>query len=79
MLNITSPTEHLAVDEVIVIMGRVIFIQYISKKHKRFEIKIYTMCDSLGYTYNMAVYLCRQETFDSYDSYPSNCDTTDED
>ena len=36
-----SPSEHLAVDEVIVLYkGRVIFRQYISKKHKRFGIKI---------------------------------------
>jgi hypothetical protein len=32
-----NPTEHLAVDEVIVLYkGRVIFRQYIPKKHKRF-------------------------------------------
>jgi hypothetical protein len=46
-----NPTEHLAVDEVIVLYkGRVAFRQYIPKKHKRFGIKIYELCDSLGYT-----------------------------
>ena len=50
------PTEHLAVDEVIVLYkGRVIFRQYVPKKRKRFGIKIYKLCDSLGYTYNMSV------------------------
>ena len=53
-----NPTKHLAVDEVIVLYkGRVVFWQYIPKKHKRFGIKIYKLCDSLGYTYDMSVYL----------------------
>ena len=52
---------HLAVDEVIVLYkGRVVFRQYIPKKHKRFGIKIYKLCDSLGYTYDMSVYLDKQ-------------------
>jgi hypothetical protein len=53
-----NPTEHLAVDKVIVLYkGRVIFWQYIPKKHKRLGIKIYKLCDSLGYTYDTSVYL----------------------
>jgi len=56
-----NPTEHLAVDEVIVLYkGRIVFRQYITKKHKRFGIKIYKLCDSLGYTYDMSVYLGKQ-------------------
>jgi hypothetical protein len=36
-----SPTEHLAVDEIIVLFkGRVVFKQYIPKKHKYFGIKV---------------------------------------
>src|SRR5215510_12576011 len=55
-----NPSEHLAVAEVIVkYKGRVIFRQYIPKKHKRFGIKIYKLCDETGYTYNMTVYLGR--------------------
>jgi len=55
-----SPSEHLAVDEVIVkFKGRVIFQQYIPKKHKCFGIKIYKLCDETGYTYDMKVYLGR--------------------
>jgi hypothetical protein len=43
-----SPTEHLVVNEVIMLfMGRVI---YIPKKHKHFGIRIYKLSDSLGYT-----------------------------
>ena len=41
-----NPSEHLAVDEVIVkFKGRVIFKQYIPKKRKCFGIKIYKLCD----------------------------------
>ena len=41
-----SPSEYLAVDEVIVwFKGRGIFRQYIPKKHKSFGIKIYKTCD----------------------------------
>jgi hypothetical protein len=53
-----NPSEHLAIDEVIVLFnGRVAFKQYIPKKHKRFGIKIYKLCDMTGYTYDMEVYL----------------------
>ena len=56
-----NPTEHLAVDEVIVLYkGRVVFRQYIPKKHKRFGIRIYKLCDTLGYTYDMSIYLGKQ-------------------
>ena len=37
--------------------GRVIFKQYILKKRKCFGIKMYKLCDSTGYTYDMDVYL----------------------
>jgi len=40
--------------------GRVVFWQYIPKEHKRFGIKIYKLCNSLGYTYYMSVYLGKQ-------------------
>ena len=51
-------SENLAVDEVIVkYRGRVIFRQYIPKKRKRFGIKIYKLCDEVGYTCAMRVYL----------------------
>jgi hypothetical protein len=55
-----NPTD-LAIDEVIVLFkGKVIFRQYIPKKHKQFGIKIYKLCDALGYTYDMSVYLGKQ-------------------
>jgi len=51
--------QHLAVDEVIVLYKRRV-VQYIPKKHKRFGIKIYKLCDPLGYTYGMSMYLGKQ-------------------
>jgi hypothetical protein len=57
-----NSTEHLAIDEVIVLFkGRVIFRQYIPKKHKRSGIKVYKLCDALGYTYDTSVYLGKQQ------------------
>jgi len=53
-----DPSKNLAIDEVIVpFKGRVIFKQYIPKKRKRFGIKMFKLCDSNGYTYDMKVYL----------------------
>jgi len=55
-----SPSEHLAVDEVIVkFKGSVIFRQYIPKKRKGFSFKIYKLCYESGYAYNMRLYLDR--------------------
>lgn len=56
------PTENIAIDEVRVLFkGKIIFRQYIPKKHKRFGIKMYKLSDSLGYTYDMSVYLGKQK------------------
>jgi hypothetical protein len=49
-----SPTGHLAVDEITVLYrGRVIFKQYIPKKHEWFRIKIDMLCGSNAYTNNI--------------------------
>jgi hypothetical protein len=54
-------TEHLAVEEVIVLYkGRVVFRQYIPKKHIRFGIRIYNLCDFVSYTYDTSMYLGKQ-------------------
>ena len=52
-----SLTKHIAVDEMIVLFkDRVIFRQCIPKIDKQFGIKLYKLCDSKGYVYNMTVY-----------------------
>jgi len=54
-----NPSEHLAVDEVIVkFKVRVIFRQYIPKK-KNISASTFTNCDASWYTYVMRVYLVR--------------------
>ena len=59
-IYITFPLKHFLDKVIVMYKGRVIFRQYIPKKHKRFGIKIYKLCDSLGYTYDMSVYLGKQ-------------------
>jgi len=51
-----NPSKHLAVDEVIVLLeGGGIFRQYIHKKHKSFDIKIYKTRDRTVCTCDMRV------------------------
>ena len=75
-----NPSENLAVDEVFVCFKRrVIFKQYIPKKHKRFGIKIFKLCDSTGYTYDMKVYLGRERERTAQHSmrqHSTACDST---
>ena len=48
----------MSINEVIVkFKGRALFKQYIPKKRKRFGIKMFKLCDSTGYTYDLNVYL----------------------
>ena len=52
-----SLSEHLAVEELIVLCKvTVISRQCIPKKHKRFGIKIYKLCDETGYACDMTIY-----------------------
>src|SRR5215469_8457380 len=77
-----DPSENLAIDVVIVpFNGRVIFKQYIPKKSKRFDIKMFKLCDSTGYTYDMKVSVPGEgQTAHSTarDSNPYDSDRTDE-
>jgi hypothetical protein len=58
-----APSEHFAADEIIVLFkGRENFKQYMPKKHRRFGIKIYKLCDKTGYTYDMEVYIGKDRT-----------------
>jgi hypothetical protein len=46
-----NPTEHLAIDEVILkFKSKLGFLQFIPKRRKRFGTTLYKLCDSLGYT-----------------------------
>jgi hypothetical protein len=46
---------------IVLFRGRVIIRQYILKKYKHFDIKIYRLCDIIGYTYDMKAQL-RKDT-----------------
>ena len=65
--NAYNPAQNCVVDEIIVTFkGRVIFRQYIPKKHKRWGIKIYKLCDETAYTCDMKVYLGKDKA-ESYE------------
>jgi hypothetical protein len=42
---------------IVLLKVKVIFKQYISKKHKFFGIKIYKLCTTTSYSYSVSVYL----------------------
>jgi hypothetical protein len=56
-----NPPKNLVTEEVTVVFkGRVVFRQYIPKRHRRFGIKIYNLWDCTGYTCGMKVYKQRK-------------------
>ena len=53
-----NPSKNLVIGKVIVpFMGRVIFKHYLQKRCKCLSIKIFRLCDLIGYMYDMKVYL----------------------
>jgi len=51
------PAENVVIDETLVpLRGRIVFRQYIPNKAARYGIKLYKLCDNIGYTYNLNVY-----------------------
>jgi hypothetical protein len=54
-------SQHVAVYEVIgLYKGRVVFRQYIPKKHKNFFIKIYKQCEETSYTYDLKIHMGKE-------------------
>lgn len=55
-----SLTEHLRVDEIIVLFKCTVFFrQYVPKTHKLFGINLYKLCDYKEYTCNMTMCLSK--------------------
>ncbi|KAL4083936.1 hypothetical protein QTP88_029252 [Uroleucon formosanum] len=55
--KILEPEEFLAVDETMVpFRGRLIFRQYIPGKAHKYGVKLFKLCGTNGYTYNVQVY-----------------------
>jgi len=51
------PAENVVIDETLIpFRGRIIFRQYIPNKAAKYGIKLYKLCDSVGYTYDLSVY-----------------------
>lgn len=57
-----QPGEDLVVDETMVpFRGRLKFKQYIPAKTHKYGIKLFKVCDSVGYTYNVKVYTGKED------------------
>ncbi|XP_060845755.1 piggyBac transposable element-derived protein 4-like [Rhopalosiphum padi] len=55
--NVMEPGEVLAVDETMVpFRGRLLFRQYIPGKAHKYDVKLFKLCGTNGYTYNVQVY-----------------------
>ena len=55
--NVYTPDKDLAIDESLVkFKGRLGFKQYIPAKRARFGIKLFVLCESSGFVWNMHVY-----------------------
>nr|CAI5841314.1 unnamed protein product [Callosobruchus analis] len=60
------PSEMIVVDETMIpFKGRLLFRQYISTKRHKYGLKIFKLCDSVGYTFRMSLYTGRQSFFDT--------------
>lgn len=54
---VMTPTENVCIDETLVpFRGRIGFRQYIKNKRHKFGIKLYKLCVSNGYTYDLQIY-----------------------
>ena len=52
-----TPGEHIVIDETMIpFRGRLHFRQYIPGKSHKYGVKIFKLCDRVGYTYNMRIY-----------------------
>jgi hypothetical protein len=56
-----DPSEHLADEIIAEFKGRVVFRQYIPKKHGCFRINNFTLYDATGYTYENGLLRERQD------------------
>lgn len=68
---LVTPSEEVCIDETLVpFQGRLIFRQYIQNKRHKFGIKLFKLCLSRGYTYDLKVY-CGKEAEGSHASVPT--------
>jgi hypothetical protein len=68
---LVTPSEEVCIDETLVpFRGRLIFRPYIQNKRHKFGIKLFKLCLSRGYTYDLKVY-CGKEAEGSHASVPT--------
>lgn len=76
MLNITAKLNIYG-KVIVQFKARIIFEQHILQKHKGLGQKIYNICDSKRYMYNMTVFQQRHVMCKSFhDSYSCDCKWT---
>lgn len=62
---VVVPDKNICIDETIVpFRGRLSFRQYIKNKRHKFGIKLYKLCTTGGYTYNLSVYCGKEPVTD---------------
>jgi hypothetical protein len=75
-IKFCSPSEHLAVGEVIVLFDE-LFSRNMFIRNKHFGIKIYRLWDMTGYMYNMRIYLGREAKCSTDDGYTCDSEKSD--
>jgi len=57
-----TPEKEVSIDESVVLChGRLIFRQYFPGKHHKYGVKLYLLCETSGYVWNMLVYCSKMD------------------
>jgi hypothetical protein len=65
------PGENVVIDEsMIPFRGRLIFRQYLPNKSSKYGIKLYKLCDSIGYTYKIIIYSGKDSNISLQTDFP---------
>lgn len=66
------PGENVVIDEsMIPFRGRLIFRQYLPNKSSKYGIKLYKLCDSIGYTYKIIIYSGKDSNLSLQTNFPA--------
>ncbi|XP_026819020.1 piggyBac transposable element-derived protein 4-like [Rhopalosiphum maidis] len=66
------PGENVVIDEsMIPFRGRLIFRQYLPNKSSKYGIKLYKLCDSIGYTYKIIVHSGKDSNLSLQTNFPA--------
>jgi len=60
--SVYTPEKEVSIDESVVLChGRLIFRQYFPGKHHKYGVKLYLLCETSGYVWNMLVYCSKMD------------------